>query len=601
MKAIGNIQILDSEFVDNWAYDRGGGLFFSGISTGNANLLVSGTTFRENLASSSGGAIHVQISSNQSANIINSTIVSNTAYQDGGGISGLGSVKISNSQILDNVSQKNGGGIRHQHVTLENSVVSGNKTKFGDGGGIYVTGNLIVRSSTISGNSAGSDAGLYGSGGGIFRAQNGTTAIESSTISANFAAKLGGGIGTSHDSKAIDILQTTISGNTSRSGGGIGGGIRGGIRGGTITLRHSTVTDNSAIFYKGDLGAFGGINASAVTLDHSIVANNREMASTAPDVFGTITTRYSLIGNNKGTKLAEAPVGSPDANGDLIGGPMHGVIDPKLGPLVNNGGFLLPDGSRILTRALLPSSPVINAGDPAASAGQNGVPLNDERGAPFTRVYGGRIDMGAFESQPNPLPGDYNFNGVVDMADYTLWRNTLGSTSDLRADGDGDGIVNEPDRLLWRTHFGEILKQIASMLESSAGGFTQVTKRPVNLQTGLSPESVEARSAATSEAIAGGTSLSFDTPPSKSVKRPAVTRRGASASSDEAVRRDNALAALVASELRDDRRSFEPVTRQVEYALAAGETAEASTTQASTVDEVFKTLENTRRRVTSRR
>ena len=29
------------------------------------------------------------------------------------------------------------------------------------------------------------------------------------------------------------------------------------------------------------------------------------------------------------------------------------------------------------------------------------------------------------------VPGDYNDNGIVDAADYTIWRDTLGSTTDL--------------------------------------------------------------------------------------------------------------------------------------------------------------------------
>ena len=37
--------------------------------------------------------------------------------------------------------------------------------------------------------------------------------------------------------------------------------------------------------------------------------------------------------------------------------------------------------------------------------------------------------------------GDYNKNGVVDAADYALWRKTLGSTSRLSADGDGNGTI----------------------------------------------------------------------------------------------------------------------------------------------------------------
>jgi hypothetical protein len=52
------------------------------------------------------------------------------------------------------------------------------------------------------------------------------------------------------------------------------------------------------------------------------------------------------------------------------------------------------------------------------------------------------------------LPGDYNGDNIVDSRDYVLWRNTLGSTSQLAADGNGDGVVNQADYDIWRTHFG---------------------------------------------------------------------------------------------------------------------------------------------------
>ena len=55
------------------------------------------------------------------------------------------------------------------------------------------------------------------------------------------------------------------------------------------------------------------------------------------------------------------------------------------------------------------------------------------------------------------LPGDYNLNGIVDAADYTVWRDTLGSMSDLRADGSGNGKVDADDYTVWKSHFGQTL------------------------------------------------------------------------------------------------------------------------------------------------
>jgi hypothetical protein len=102
-------------------------------------------------------------------------------------------------------------------------------------------------------------------------------------------------------------------------------------------------------------------------------------------------------------------------------------------------------------------SPAIDAGDPGAVAGVDGVPLHDQRGAPFVRVYGGRIDMGAVEAIPaGLLPGDYNIDGIVDAADYTSWRDQLGwsVTPGTGADGNGDGRVDQQDYEVWVSNFG---------------------------------------------------------------------------------------------------------------------------------------------------
>ena len=54
------------------------------------------------------------------------------------------------------------------------------------------------------------------------------------------------------------------------------------------------------------------------------------------------------------------------------------------------------------------------------------------------------------------VPGDYNGDGTVDAADYSVWRDAMaaGANSLLNEDA-SPGIVDEADYAVWRTHFGE--------------------------------------------------------------------------------------------------------------------------------------------------
>ncbi|WP_425395159.1 DNRLRE domain-containing protein [Aeoliella sp.] len=56
------------------------------------------------------------------------------------------------------------------------------------------------------------------------------------------------------------------------------------------------------------------------------------------------------------------------------------------------------------------------------------------------------------------LPGDFNVDGIVNLADYTVWRNNLGA-SDAALGGNGDNTdglntVNAADYMAWKDNFG---------------------------------------------------------------------------------------------------------------------------------------------------
>ena len=287
-----------------------------------------------------------------------------------------------------------------------------------------------------------------GGGGGIYTSF-GSTTVSNSTLSGNTAQYQGGGI--FHDSGPLTIVNSTLSGNTANNQGG---GIY--SRLGQLAVRHSTITGNQALGMNSDPVRPGGgvmrsgLAAYSTNLEHTIVAGNSGQFS-GDDLRGSFTARYSLIGIQTGETFIV------DNGGNLIGNP-GSPINPLLGPLANNGG-------PTMTHALLAGSPAIDAGDPAAVAGVGSVPLFDQRGDPFTRVFdgdgasGARIDMGRLNcSPPGPaLPGDYNRDGVVDAADYVVWRKTLGTTgvpAFSGADGDGDTTIDQDDYGVWRAHFG---------------------------------------------------------------------------------------------------------------------------------------------------
>ena len=89
----------------------------------------------------------------------------------------------------------------------------------------------------------------------------------------------------------------------------------------------------------------------------------------------------------------------------------------------------------------------------ASSIVDNGLVLGGPAASLFNLMVGSSSVI--LQAVAAGLPGDYNQNGTVDAADYTLWRNNLGSGTSLP--NDDTAGVDQDDYARWKTHFGETL------------------------------------------------------------------------------------------------------------------------------------------------
>jgi len=64
------------------------------------------------------------------------------------------------------------------------------------------------------------------------------------------------------------------------------------------------------------------------------------------------------------------------------------------------------------------------------------------------------------------LPGDFNGDGRVSAADYTIWRDSYGNAvpSGAGADANSDGLVGESDWRIWRANFGRVLGALTTAI-----------------------------------------------------------------------------------------------------------------------------------------
>ncbi|MFO0999945.1 MAG: choice-of-anchor Q domain-containing protein [Planctomycetaceae bacterium] len=146
----------------------------------------------------------------------------------------------------------------------------------------------------------------------------------------------------------------------------------------------------------------------------------------------------SLIGRSDGTALTATTGSTPDANGNFVGGSTDATkIDPKLGPLEDNGG-------PTQTRELLTGSLAVNRGNNSFAVdiiNGNTTLTTDQRGAGFGRIQFGTVDMGAFEfSSIDPLLGTTGSDAFV-----VTYPTTVSGTVSVTVSTNGGPVTNLGD------------------------------------------------------------------------------------------------------------------------------------------------------------
>ena len=326
------------------------------VQTG-AQLTLNETRFDNNKSNYQGGAL----CNFGTTDIANTLFTNNIAGSHGGAIGNYGTLTVTNGKFTSNSASINGGAIDSVgSLVVTNNLFTSNTAGFRGGGINTYVGTLTITESNFTGN----HAGLYG--GGLANDAS-TSTVTGSTFSNNTSSNIGGGIEIS-GAGALNLTNTTISGNQAASDGG---GLYWVPGAGTVTFLNSTIANNVSGTTGGNIFAGGAANPS-------IQLKNTLVAAGSPN-----NCDHTLV--SLGYNLESANTCGLTAGGDKIN------AGPGLDPLQNNGGATP-------THAL-------RAGSPAVDAGTNsGCPATDQRGIarPIDGDRNGTLvcDIGAFEAPP---------------------------------------------------------------------------------------------------------------------------------------------------------------------------------------------------------
>ncbi len=344
---------------------------------------------------------------NFDAGITNITLTSQITVNNAGSLSingpGANILTIDGGAGTNRIFSVDGAEVTIQGVTLSGGNGAGAAANLRGGG-------LVLESVVVQNNSG---LGAFAFGAIALQGTGGVTAgvvIRNSTISGN-TNFTGCPAIYAVDGVSLNVTNTTVSGNSTTATGFGAGGIC--VWGNSSATFRSTTISGNAGGSGGNGSGGGGIyiqNTARVDLGNTIVAGNTS-AGLGPDLYrfdDGRATFYSatgnVIGDNSGNPAAPNttvfPTGNPNANGDKVG-TAGNVINPLLAPLANNGGTTP-------TCALLSGSPAIDAGRNSLATAFG--PTTDQRGGTFARIKDGNndgtatIDSGAFEAQFAPLP-----------------------------------------------------------------------------------------------------------------------------------------------------------------------------------------------------
>ncbi len=228
-----------SEFYRNTATGNGGAVYGASTVAVNGALFGSSTvTGSGNTAGVSGGAVY----GSNTVTINDSNFAYNTAKQSGGAVyaTGTGKLTVSSSNFTYNESYYgNSGGAIYTlgAADIFEDYFAYNTAHSGNGGAAYVGGNLNMELTTMIHNTA-----TTGSGGAVW-AGGTSVSMRNSLIADNTAAVNGGGIYLNNTAVVASLVNLTIANNTASTGNG--GGIYA-ASGSNVLVANSILWGNKA-------------------------------------------------------------------------------------------------------------------------------------------------------------------------------------------------------------------------------------------------------------------------------------------------------------------------------------------------------------------